>query len=200
MKKNTNLNRLNGKDLMTVGIFTAIYLVIYVMVSCVMGLIPILSMFMQFFSSFILGIPMMLYFAKIKKFGMILITYTVNGVLMIFLGMGAYSLLLGIICAFIAELMIYSGKYQSANRAILAFAIACVGGNGNALYWVFGSEEFLNSHAASVGEDYMNAVLGYFSHWWVLPAVILSAFVGGLLGGFLGKKVLKKHFVRSGLL
>ena len=110
MKKNTNLNRLNGKDLMTVGIFTAIYLVIYVMVSCVLGLIPILSMFMQFFSSFILGIPMMLYFAKIKKFGMILITYTVNGVLMIFLGMvfGLLTIaiqpifLIGSILAFIA--------------------------------------------------------------------------------------------------
>lgn len=200
MKRKNEANRLTGKDLMMVGIFTALYLVIYVLTSCILGVIPIISLTMTFFSSIILGIPMMLYFAKIKKFGMILITYTVNGILMIFLGLGVYSLGLGIICALIAELMIKSSNYKSSWKAILAFAIACVGANGNVIYWVYGSEEFLAQTAASMGQDYLNEVVGYFSIWWVLPAVLLSGFVGGLLGGMLGRKVLKKHFERSGLI
>lgn len=200
MKSKNNSHRLNGKDFMTIGMFTALYLVVYVVVACTFGLVPILSLFMQFFSSFILGIPMILYFAKIKKFGMVLITYIIIGVALLFLGTGVYTVFLAPICALIAEFILRSGNYEKLNLGILAFAITCVGGNANALYWVLASEESLAEHAASIGEEYVNVVLGYFSNWWMLPLILISAFVGGILGGFLGKKVLKKHFIRSGVL
>ena len=80
MKKEKNTTRLNGKDLLNVGIFTAVYFVLNLLVAAVLGLIPAVSMLVPLVSSFILGIPMMLYFMKIKKFGMVLITYIVYGV------------------------------------------------------------------------------------------------------------------------
>ena len=193
-------NKLNGKDLMTVGCFTAVYLVIYVIVACMLGMIPIMALLSQFVSSFILGIPMILYFAKIKKFGMVLITYIVIGAALMFLGTGMYTLFLGPLCALIAEGLLRAGNYKNFNLAVIAFGVTCVGGNGNALYWVLASEASLAEHAASMGTEYVEAVLGYFANWWVLPAILISAFLGGVLGGLLGKKVLKKHFVRSGVL
>ena len=193
-------NKLNGKDLMTIGLFTAVYLVIYVIVACVMGMIPIMALLLQFVSSFVLGIPMILYFAKIKKFGMILITYVIVGAALMFMGTGAYTLILAPICALLAEILIKIGKYKNINLAVIAFGITCVGGNGNALYWVLASEEALAEHAVSMGTEYIDTVLGYFANWWVLPAILLSAFIGGVLGGLLGKKVLRKHFIRSGVL
>jgi len=196
----TQSRGLTGKDLMTAGLFTAVYLVGYVVISCICGVVPFMAMTMQFFSSLLLGIPMMLYFAKIKKFGMVLITYTANGLLMILLGLGAYSLLFGVICALIAEFILKAGNYKNFNLAVLAYAITCIGANGNAILWVSGSEEFLAKTAASMGQEYLDTVVGYFSNWWVMPAIFLSAFIGGLLGGFIGKKVLRKHFVRSGVL
>ncbi len=196
----TQTRGLTGKDLMTAGLFTAVYLVGYVLISCICGVVPMMAMTMQFFSSLLLGIPMMLYFAKIKKFGMVIITYTANGLLMILLGIGAYALVFGVICALIAELILKAGKYRSFNLAVLAYAITCIGANGNAILWIVGSEEYLAKTAASMGQEYLNTVTGYFAHWWVLPAVFISAFIGGLLGGFIGRKVLRKHFVRSGIL
>lgn len=193
-------NKLNGKDFITIGCFTAIYLVVYVIVACTLGMIPIMALFMQFASSFILGIPMLLYFVKIKKFGMVLITYLVIGVALMALGTGVYTVFLGPVCALIAEGLLRISKYENINMAIVAYAITCIGGNGNALYWVLASEESLAKHAASMGAEYVNTVVGYFANWWVLPVILLSAFVGGMLGGFLGKKVLKKHFERSGVL
>ncbi|MGL6201604.1 MAG: MptD family putative ECF transporter S component [Lachnospiraceae bacterium] len=190
---------LDGKDLMNVGIFTAVYLVIYILVSIALGLIPIVSVTMSFVSSIILGIPMMLYFTKIKTFGMVTITYIVNGIIMALLGLGIYPLIIGTICALIAELILRWGEYQSANKAILAFAFACMGGNANILGWVTASTEFLEQKSASMGADYIYTVAGYFRYWWVTPVIILSAFGGGLIGGFLGKSILKKHFIRSGL-
>ena len=73
MRKEKNTTRLNGKDLLNVGIFTAVYFVLNLLVAAVLGLIPAVSMLVPLVSSFILGIPMMLYFMKIKKFGMVLI-------------------------------------------------------------------------------------------------------------------------------
>ena len=183
-------NKLNGKDLMTIGLFTAVYLVIYVIVACAMGMIPIMALLLQFVSSFVLGIPMILYFAKIKKFGMILITYIIVGAALMFMGTGAYTLILAPICALLAEILIKIGKYKNINLAVI----------GNALYWVLASEEALAEHAVSMGTEYIDTVLGYFANWWVLPAILLSAFIGGVLGGLLGKKVLRKHFIRSGVL
>ena len=200
MKKEKNTTRLNGKDLLNVGIFTAVYFVLNLLVAAVLGLIPAVSMLVPLVSSFILGIPMMLYFMKIKKFGMVLITYIVYGVLLALAGVGIYTLILGIVFALIAELLLRLGKYQKPNLAILAFAIASIGANGNVLSMVLSSTEYLEGKAATYGSEYMQLMQSYFSEWWVLPLLALSAFLGGLLGGLLGKSVFKKHFIRSGVL
>lgn len=200
MRKEKNTTRLNGKDLLNVGIFTAVYFVLNLLVAAVLGLIPAVSMLVPLVSSFILGIPMMLYFMKIKKFGMVLITYIVYGVLLALAGVGIYTLVLGIVFALIAELLLRLGKYQKPNLAILAFAIASIGANGNVLSMVLASTEYLERKAATYGSEYMQLMQSYFSEWWVLPLLALSAFLGGLLGGLLGKSVFKKYFIRSGVL
>lgn len=200
MRKEKNTTRLNGKDLLNVGIFTAVYFVLNLLVAAVLGLIPAVSMLVPLVSSFILGIPMMLYFMKIKKFGMVLITYIVYGVLLALAGVGIYTLVLGIVFALIAELLLRLGKYQKPNLAILAFAIASIGANGNVLSMVLASTEYLERKAATYGSEYMQLMQSYFSEWWVLPLLALSAFLGGLLGGLLGKSVFKKHFIRSWVL
>ena len=200
MRKEKNTTRLNGKDLLNVGIFTAVYFVLNLLVAAVLGLIPAVSMLVPLVSSFILGIPMMLYFMKIKKFGMGFITYIVYGDLLALAGVGIYTLVLGIVFALIAELLLRLGKYQKPNLAILAFAIASIGANGNVLSMVLASTEYLEGKAATYGSEYMQLMQSYFSEWWVLPLLALSAFLGGLLGGLLGKSVFKKHFIRSGVL
>lgn len=200
MRKEKNTTRLNGKDLLNVGIFTAVYFVLNLLVAAVLGLIPAVSMLVPLVSSFIIGIPMMLYFMKIKKFGMVLITYIVYGVLLALAGVGIYTLVLGIVFALIAELLLRLGKYQKPNLAILAFAIASIGANGNVLSMVLASTEYLEGKVATYGSEYMQLMQSYFSEWWVLPLLALSAFLGGLLGGLLGKSVFKKHFIRSGVL
>ena len=200
MKKEKNTTRLNGKDLLNVGIFTAVYFVLNLFVAAALGLIPTVSMLVPFVSSFILGIPMILYFMKIKKFGMVLITYIVYGVLLALAGVGIYTLILGIVFALIAELLLRLGKYQKTNLAILAFALTSIGANGNVLSMVLASTEYLEGKAATYGSEYIQLIQNYFSEWWMLPLLALSAFLGGLLGGLLGKSVFKKHFIRSGVL
>lgn len=74
-------NRLNAKDLINVGIYTAICAVICCIVAMT-GIIPIMMVLLVAFVPILTGIPYMLFLTKVKKFGMILILNILMGVLM----------------------------------------------------------------------------------------------------------------------
>lgn len=112
-------NRLNGRDLINIGIFTAVYFILNLLIAAAMGFIPIVNMMIPFVSSLVLGIPMMLYFSKIKKFGMVLITYIIYGVILTLAGVGFYSLIGGTLCAVAAEFIL---KANSTKAFLLRFS------------------------------------------------------------------------------
>lgn len=200
MNTTKNPNKLNGKDLMNIGIFTAVSVIIGIAVAITVGMIPIGFMMISSIGPIILGIPMMLYFTRIKKFGMILIMQIINGLVMILTGMGPDSLIYGTVLALLAELILRTGKYQSAGKAVFAYAVMGIGGSANYIHWINASAEWLEKSATSFGETYMYTIAGYFEYWWVFPVLVLLSFIGGLIGGVLGRAVLKKHFIKSGLL
>ena len=69
MSSQKKSSRLEGKDLITIGIYTVIYVVI-VMLVAMLGFIPIFIPLMAVLCPLIGGIPYMLYVTKAKKFGM----------------------------------------------------------------------------------------------------------------------------------
>ena len=200
MKSKKNSQVLNGKDLINIGIFTALYMVISIAIACTIGMIPLGFMLLPLILPIIEGIPMMLYYTKIKKFGMLLILQVISGIMMILTAMGPSALISGVILGAIAEWILKISEYKSSKGIVLSYAILSVTAAANYVQWFNASENWLEEKAASYGEVYMNTVAGYCAHTWVLPMLIISAFVGGMIGALLGKAVLKKHFVRSGLI
>lgn len=193
-------SKLNGKDLISIGIFTAVYFILNLLIAAAMGFIPLVNMMIPFASSLVLGIPMMLYFSKIKKFGMVLITYIIYGAILTLAGVGIYSLIAGTLCALIAEFILKAKRYASISAAILSYAVCSVGANANVLGFAFMTEAQLAEKTAYYGQEYMDIISGYFSHGYMLPLLAITAFAGGALGGLLGKAVLKKHFAKSGMI
>lgn len=199
-KENTSPNKLSGKDLINAGIFSAIYVVIIMLVACTVGMIPIGFLLLTFIVPFIEGIPMMLYLSKIKKFGMLLILQIVIGLAMIITGMGYDLLIWGIVTGIIGELILKATQYKKSMGCILAYAVSSICIAGNYVHWLNASEEWLlETAAAGYGEEYMFAVAGYLDIWWVFPGMIVLCFAGGFVGGLLGRKIMKKHFEKSGL-
>ena len=70
-------NRLKGKDLITVGIYTAIYTASVFLVG-MFNAIPIFYPIFMFLGPVLTGIPMTLYYIKIEKFGML----TISGIIL----------------------------------------------------------------------------------------------------------------------
>lgn len=60
-------NRLNGKDLMNVGIFTAVFLVIEIIIAYVLVVFPMGFLLISVVEPIVLGIPVMLYFTRVKS-------------------------------------------------------------------------------------------------------------------------------------
>ena len=126
-----NSKKLTGKDFINIGVFTAIYLAVTMVVACTLGMIPLGYMALSIVVPIIGGIPMMLFYAKVKKFGMILIFEIIFGLVMIFTGMGFYLLIWGVVTGLIAELIMKGGKYSSANLCVLSYAVFSISVSGN---------------------------------------------------------------------
>ena len=73
------MKKLQGKDLINVGIFTAIYFVVFMAVA-MLGFIPIFLPLLIAIAPLIAGIVMMLYYSKIQKFGMVSLTGLICGI------------------------------------------------------------------------------------------------------------------------
>ena len=99
-------NKLQGKDLINIGIFTAIYFIV-IFAAASIGFIPIFIPLISVIVPLVGGIPMMLFFSKIKKFGMLTICGVLLGIIMLLTGMGWWCIPTGLIFGLIAFSRLY---------------------------------------------------------------------------------------------
>ena len=62
-------------------------------------------------------------------------------------------------------------------------------------------ERCLSLRRTEAAEERMNTSVAVMSLTanWMLPVVIVLGIVGGVIGAYLGKAILKKHFVKAGI-
>lgn len=196
MSEVKNTNRLQGKDFINIGIFTAIYLVIAIVVA-MLSFIPIFFPLLSVIVPLVCGIPFMLFLTRVKKPGMIFIMTLIITLVMFATGMGIYSLLVGIVTSVIAELIYRSGNYQSINKGVLAYAVFSCWIWGN-YFMFFLTPDTYWANRTSMTAEYRSTLTGLMP-MWMFPVLLVSCFVFGLLGGLIGKASLKKYFVKAGM-
>lgn len=190
-------NKLQAKDLITVGIFTTIYFVCF-FICGMLGYIPIFMLLIPFLCPLIAGIPFMLYLTKVKKFGMITITGTICGFLMLVTGMSWPPIFSGIIFSLLADLILKSSNYKSSKKMIIAYGVFSIWLMGMFTPMYLMRESYFADMVSGYGEEYAATLMKYTPNWSFLIFTAL-AFVGGIFGALLGKSVLKKHFVKAGI-
>ena len=188
--------KLHGKDLINIGIFTAIYFVVVFAVA-MLGYIPNFMPLLCVLVPIIGGIPFMLFLTKVKKFGMIVIMSIIMGILMLLTGMGHYSIFVGAVSGLIAEFVYKSGDYKSAPKAILTSGFFSVWVWGNFIPFFINIEEYFATRQ-SFGQEYVDALTSLLP-MWMCPTLLAASFISGIIGGLLGKAVLKKHFKKAGI-
>lgn len=190
-------DRLNVKDLINIGLFTAMYF-ITMLVPGVLVLIPIFAVLLPFILAVIGGIPFMLYLTKVNKFGMISITGVIMALLKFAMGHGWPILPIGIFLAVIADLILKSGGYRKWPVIVAGYAVFSLWTFGLLLpMWIMRDAYFAKIREA-YGAEYTNALMSIMSGWTLAIPPVLTV-VGAMGGAFLGRAVMKKHFQRAGI-
>lgn len=191
-----NQKRLNATDLINVGIYTALYLVIFFVVG-MLNAIPFLYPVLFVVWPIVTGIPFMLYLTKVKKVGMVFISSVILAVAWFLLGYPWYVLVTYPLFGIIAEIIFKIGNYKNFKAIVVGYWMFCMGSIGIHLpIWFM--EGYVDSIRQMMGDQYTDQLLVYMPNWMPIAEFAL-VFIGALIGALLGKKMLKKHFERAGI-
>lgn len=191
--------KLTSKDFITVGIFTAIILVVeftcgilgyihpYIVASYVV-MIPLAG-----------SIPMMLFYSKVEKFGMITIMSILIAIMMFLLGMGYLGAPLIVLAGVISDLIAKSGGYKSFKKIVISHGIFCLWVCANYIPVVVTAKSYRQGlldegYSVEYCDNLFRAVNSK-----TLAVLIVVCFVFGCIGAFVGKAVVKKHFEKAGI-
>lgn len=191
---------LKGRDLVTIGIFTALYFVVNFACMLLSGLHPYLWVFMPALDGLLAGIPFMLACAKVPKFGTVLIMGMVPSLVYFVTGMFT-PLILGMMlgACLIAEAIRAATRYGSFLGNAFAYAVFGFGMCGSPLpLWAFHDSFVAQIAAQGMGADYL-ATLETAANPVMLVAMFVATFVAGLVGAYIARGMFKKHFVKAGL-
>lgn len=191
-----NQNKLKGKDFINLGIYGALYCVIMTAVS-MLGFFPVMLVLLPVIAPLLCGIPMMLFMTKVKKFGMVTIMAVLVGVFLMITGMGYWPLILGIICGLIADFICKSGAYKSAKKTVIANGVFHIMIFGTLIPLYINVEEYFATREG-FGSEYISTVSSLIQPWSAV-ALIVGAFLAGVVGAIIGQKLLKKHFQKAGI-
>ena len=147
--------KLKIKDLVTIGVFTVIYVVIIFALGMI-GFLPVLYLVYPALLGIVSGTVIMLFMAKVQKPWAVLI-----------LGMLSFAIFNTWICGSLMQMLWAREKY---------IEIAMV-----------------------MGEEYVNALIKLVTYPH-MALVYLGAILGGLIGANIGRILLKKHFIKAGII
>lgn len=192
-------NKLQAKDFITIGIFTALLFVVefacgmlgfihpYIVASYVV-MIPIVG-----------SIPMMLFYTKINKFGMLSIMSVLLAIIMFVMGMGYLGAPLIIASGVIADLIAKSGRYKSFKKTVISYGVFCLWICANYFPVVVTADSYREGLLESgYSAEYCDNLF-YAINSKTIFVLLILCFVFGCLGAFIGKAVVRKHFEKAGI-
>mgnify|MGYP000931150666 FL=1 len=189
---------LKPKDLITVGVFTAMYFVVFFGFG-MLGLFgPAVHAVGIVLGSLANGIVFALYVTRIRKPGMIFLTGIISSLLMVLTGHAWTTLVTAAVFSILAEIVLARGRYRSARASALAYGVFSLWVAGPILPLYYQHDAYIADIGKKMGDGYARAWETLFSPAFLLGLLVV-VFVSSFLGGRLGQKMLRKHFMRAGI-
>lgn len=188
--------KLEVKDLVTIGIFAVIYFALMFGVGMI-GLVPILFLVYPTVLGLVSGVVIMFFMVKVPKPWALFILGMIAPLVMFVMGHTYVLPLHALVVMLVAELIRRSGGYHSFKADALAFGVFNTWICGSLMQMLLAKETYLDM-CAMMGQDYVNQLerLITYPHMGI---VYLGAFLGALVGAWIGRAMLKKHFIKAGI-
>lgn len=199
----TNSNKprkLKGKDLITIGIFTAIYFVLNQVFNFIGGVHAIVWFLSPALAALVAATPYMLLCAKVKKPFASLTLGTIVG--LIYLASGMFSITVPIVFfvgGIIAEIIRYLTHYSSFWGDATSFSFVALGMVASPLPLWLNPEAFIAQiKSFGMSQSYIDTCTSLTSPI-MLVIMIVATVICAFIGAFIAKALFKKHFVKAGM-
>lgn len=188
--------KLKTRDLIYAGAFAAIYLVLMLVIVMGSGMIPVLYVMVPLTVGIICGTVYLVYISKVRKFGAILILAVLFGIIT---GVNSvYSIVWSVLMGLLAELIVRAGQYQSKKMFVMSYWVFNLNMVGPFFMLFYAKDTFLKIAAEYNSPEYA-AELDRLTPIWIIGVQAVLAFVGAIIGSFIGSKLIKKHFEKAGV-
>ncbi|MDO5718611.1 MAG: MptD family putative ECF transporter S component [Tissierellia bacterium] len=191
-----NKSNLSLKDLVNIGIFTIIYFVFVAIVGAPFGIFVVSFLFYPFFAALLSAIIILYFMAKVQKKWSVFILCWFPSILMTFMGHTIIMLIHGLLIAILAEFIHRKYGFDDIKGNILTHSIIGLWTVGGFWQIFIVSEQYGKLITETMGESYANQLISL--PWWILIFLYLSSFIGGLIGGNIASKILRRHFSTEG--
>jgi hypothetical protein len=193
-------NKLQAGDFITIGIFTALLWVVQMVIMYLGFLSPFIVAGYALLIPIVTGIPMMLYYAKIEKFGMLTTTSIIVAILLFIFGMGLTGAPICIIAGLLADLIAKSGNYKSRSKTILSYGVFSLWVCASYLPLILTADSYKESLLkGGYNPDFVNTLFKLVTAG-TYPVLIIICFISGVTGAFIGRTVAKKNFEKAGII
>ena len=182
------------RDLITVGVFTALYFVIMALVGQLGALLPITQVLGPLYIPILCGIPFMLFVTRVTRFGLITAMGWIIGILYLVTGQSWVATVLAFVLAVIADLIAKQGKYRSWPMLVLSFIVFSEMAIGMVVPLFFQRQATLDRIASRGHEQaWINQIVS-LTPAWMFYVMIVMIVVGATIGAYVGRGIFHKHF------
>jgi hypothetical protein len=189
--------RLEVRDLVTIGVFGVIYFVCMFAVG-MMGVVPILYLLYPMVFGVVGGPIVLLFMAKVQMPWALVIFGMITPIIMFLFGHTLLVPGVALVTMLVAEGIRRIGKYRSLRYNMLAYVVMATILCSSLLQMLVMKARYLQLTEAEMGREYTEALEKLISVR-NMGLVYLGAVLGGIVGAFLGRKLLKKHFEKAGI-
>ncbi|KAI3349780.1 Trep_Strep domain-containing protein [Clostridium botulinum] len=188
------------KDLVNIGVFSAIFMVISFIVMMPSAISPYLWMGFPGIAGIFCGTIYMLLASKVQSRGMALSIGLITGFIYFAMGECTWTILLTFaIAGIVAEIVRSSFGYNSMTGNIVSCGVIMTGFVGSPLpMWLFHDSYVDSIIKMGMDPNYVHTMSSMVSVWSLIGMVVI-AFIGGFIGANFGKALLKKHFIKAGI-
>ena len=187
------------KDLVTIGIFSALYFAANLIGGMPFAPNPVLTFYMPLGQALLGGPILLLLLAKVPKRGAYSIVGIITGLIFFVFGMH-WAMDLGYaIMAIIADFIAGTKQYKSIKTNIMAYSVMCLGPTGTYIVFFLDPAGWTGTMLGKGTPEAYIATMKEAAPVWVLAVILIGTVVIALFSGWAGSKMLKKQFEKAGI-
>ncbi len=200
MNKQTAIKKgLGVKDLVTVGIFSALFLVFALVGGISFAPNPVLTFYMPVGSALLCGPVYLLMLAKVKKRWAVSILGAILCIVWFVTGMH-WAMALGyLVMGVAADFVAGAGEYKSKMMNSVSYIVISLGGTASYLVFFANPDGWAKTMLGNGTEQSYIDTMRETGSVWIMLVMLVGTVLAAAVSAFVGCKMLRKQFEKSGI-